>query len=200
MTTEEQKLYIVSKLKLAKQFRTNLVLGQLGCTLFKQVYKGEIYTLKSADDVRNFKNSYFIPDETPLVFEDLSLMTADVQASLLKFIEEPERPLIVLCSEDNISDAMMSRFMNYVKVEELLNPKYISISEFIKTKELAEDKQRTTAPNELPQYTDNEKLIITDLNRACLLLCPDYWYWYTSIKLTKPELTNIDQFIKLMFI
>lgn len=199
MTTDEQKLHIVSNLKLAKQFKTNLVLGQLGCKLFKQVYKGDIHTLKSAEDVREFKNMYFFKDETPLVFEDLSLMTPEVQSSLLKFIEEPERPLIVLCSDDNVSDAMMSRFMNYVKLEEPLPQQFLSVLEFISLRETAIDKQRNTPQSEHPDYTPNEKLIITDLNKACLKLCPEYWYWSTFVKLNKPEINNPDTYLKLMF-
>lgn len=196
METHEQKQFIVNNLKRAREFKTNLVIGELGCRLFKEVYKGELHTITNAEQVREFKDIYFYESEDPLVFEDLSLLTPNIQASLLKFIEEPTRPVIVLCSQDNISEAMMSRFMNYVKIEEDLKSDFLSIESFINIKEEAEDKSMFDEGNDLDE---KERLILKDIDKASLALCPEYWYWSTYIKLTRPDVYNPDVYIKLMF-
>lgn len=187
--TEDQK-YLLSKLKYVKQFMTTLILGNKACTLFKQAYKGDLHTLRSADDVREFKNKYDFPTDEVLVFEDLSLMTADVQASLLKFIEEPIRPLVVLCSKDNISDAMMSRFMYYIKMEDNLIYKPMDPEEFIKIKLSAEDKIKTHNESDL---TSEEEFFINNLQGACMKYNPLFW---EDNQKAKSSLSNMSKSMK----
>lgn len=202
MTLEERQIYLSTKLKEARtRYKTILLLGEEACRLFKLGYKGEYYTLKTADDVREFKDRFYYESNDPLIFEDLSLMTKEVQASLLKFIEEPVRPLLVLCSKDNLSGAMMSRFMTYIKIEEPIKCKFISIDQFIDTKMSAEEKKKYNDrhPEDQQSYTDDEQLILTNLEKACLYMCPDYWYWHTYVCNNAGHIHNPDRYIRLMF-
>lgn len=195
----DEKKYLVKELSRAKEFMTTLLLGELGCTLFKQIYKGDMYTLKSAQDVREFRETYNFGTEEVLVFEDLSLMTPDTQAALLKFIEEPKRPLIVLCSQDNLSGAMYSRFAHKVKLEAKTQITGMSIQDFIDTKQsLKEKKYLESQSGEQQSYTDEEILIDTDFQRACLQLCPDYWYYSEYAKEYLTNTYNLDMYIGLL--
>lgn len=195
----EEKKYLASQLSRTKEVKTTLLLGDLACTLFKQIYKGDMYTLKTSQDVREFRETYNYGTDEVLVFEDLSLMTPDTQAALLKFIEEPKRPLIVLCSNDNISGAMMSRFAHKVKLENKLQIDGISIKDFIDARQSLREKLYLEQVKGEPQtYTPEEDEIRTNFDKACLHLCPEYWYYNEYAKSHLDSMYNLDLYIALL--
>lgn len=184
----------------AKKFRTVLITGNLACRLFKQMYVGDLYTLKTAEDVRNFKEIYNFDSDKVLVFEDLSLMTSEVQASLLKFIEEPTRPLMVLCSKDNVSDAMRSRFMYYIKLEDPVTSKFLSTKHMANMKLILTDKENTLkrVPDSDITFTEDETLMKTDLPAACMKISPEYYHSYQYIRKNEPHLYNYDTYLQFI--
>lgn len=198
LSVEDQKAFRDEFLKYHNLgFKTILILGDKACDLFKKIYTGDLYTIKTAEDVRNFKETQnFLSDKT-LAFEDLSIMTKEVQASLLKFVEEPTRPLVVLCSKDNISDAMMSRFTVYIKQVYPIKQKPMTLKQFSKLRESALNKQYTSKFDEV-EYTPEEELILTDLLLACRTYCPLYWYWYQYIRTYSPFISNPDSYIQFL--
>lgn len=197
VATLKQELF--NALSNIKQFQTTLLIGSLALTLFKQMYKGHIYTLKTAEEVRDFIERFNYVSNEVVVFEDLSLMTKEVQTFLLKFIEEPTHIILALCTNDNVPPALRSRFVRTIKIEEPITLKMIPLQQFIQMKLQAEEKlktqQRTGTSVDL---SNEEQLILNDLPKACQLLCPDYWYWSTYVKMNCPYLYNADKYLSLL--
>ena len=127
MTNQE---YVKSRLIKAKEFKTNIVIGK-AVNVFKSIYEGDCYNINTEKEVKSFIDYWSVPNNEVLVFEDLSLMSLQVQKYFLKFLEDPPSPIIILASEDNISPIILSRCMNIVKVEENFPEKKVSIEEFI---------------------------------------------------------------------
>jgi hypothetical protein len=82
--------------------------------IFKKMYRGNIYRLENTDDAKDFiERFYNIEYNKPIVVEDISLLYRDT--ILLKLVEEIKLPLILLASEDNISNTLQSRIKTYIK-------------------------------------------------------------------------------------
>ena len=129
-----------------------------------------------------------VPNDKPLVFEDLSLMTPEVQTRLLKFIEEPSSPLIILASMDNISPIILSRCKVVFKVPIPTECNPIPVSKFIERKQevYAEAEKNGVAP---------DFDVIAEASKSC----PEYLMYMA--KLSKSNYKNmkvIDKYIKLI--
>lgn len=176
--TDDQKKYVLNRLSRAKEFRVNIVIGP-AVEVFKSIYKDPYETITTAEELRTFLAKWNVPYDKPIVFEDISLMTPSVQAALLKFIEEPPAPLIILASLDNVNSIILSRCKNIVKIPSEVPTPTLKLSEFIERK----DKE------ELP-----EDLNITE---ASLQLCPEYYYRIAKIQQTG-KLIKPDRYLKLL--
>lgn len=154
MSREE---YIKSRLVRAKEFRTNIIIGE-AVNIFKKIYQGDYYTLNTEKEVKSFLSEWSTPYDKPLVIEDLSLMSPQVQKYFLKFIEEPMSPIILLASEDNISPIILSRCMNIVKIENDITQIELPLKEYIKHN----------------KYDGDNKYI-----------CPEYDYYFNSSKIVQ---------------
>lgn len=164
--------YVKGKLMMAKEFKTNIVIGN-AVEVFKSIYKDDYYTIHTEKEIKEFIEKWSIPHSKPLVFEDLSLMSSQVQKYLLKFIEEPPAPLIILASKDNISSIILSRCCNIVKLEydtTLINKK--GLKEFLEYKEVYLKEQE----KKLLSHRQNEIIPFDTLSESCQL-CPDYFYY-----------------------
>lgn len=196
--TIEQKEYLMKNLKSVKQNMTTIILGELGCRICMELYGDEIHFLKTLQDVKNFIEIYDYETDEVLVFGDLSSLPEIALGAFLKFIEEAKRPLIALCSKDDMSGAMMSRFMKKVKIEEKRFINEVPICQFIEMKKSAQRKmsiEGTTSRRNL--YTKEERLINENIDKAYQQLCPMYWY-YTEY--ANGNVTLLDDKIYLMHI
>lgn len=179
-----------------KEFRVTLIIGEAS-RLFKKMIKSPYYTITKADEVRNFLSNHTMPNDTPIIFEDLSLMTKNVQAYLLKFIEEPPAPLIILASQDNISPVILSRCRNIIKVPCTIVPTDTPISEFVAHRLSLLDEinasrlQGKPVPAEV-QYEYNNP------EEFSLRQCPEYYYRVTRIKLSNNDTRALDKYLKLL--
>ncbi len=194
--TIEQKEYLMENLKSAKQNMTTIILGELGCRIFKELCDDEIHFLKTLQDVKDFMEIYNYETDEVLVFGDLSSLPEIALGALLKFIEEAKRPLIALCSNDDMSGAMMSRFMKKVKIEEKTFINEVPICQFIEMKKSAQRKnsiEGTTCRRNL--YTKEERLINEEIEKTYQQLCPMYCY-YTEY--ANGNVTLLDDKIYLM--
>lgn len=199
--TQEEKLYLAQQMipELITKYNTTLLVGK-AARVFKRMFSGELYTMTKADEVREFLNQWNIQHDKPIVFEDMALMTKSVQAYLLKFIEEPPAPLVILASKDNLSPVILSRCKRVIKLEEAFTTKNVGISNFIESKLKADDEIRTfqrenkdeALPDDLLRYT-NERIEQTSLEE-----CPDYLYQVTNLKLINPNISNYDKYLELL--
>lgn len=157
----DQQKYLASLLTpdAIRNNKVTLLLGQ-STQIFKQIFKGEFHTITTADEVKQFISDYMLPNDKPLVFEDLSLMTNQVQAYLLKFIEEPPTPLVILASKDNISPVILSRCKKIIKLADITKYGDQSISTFISNYE---------------EDLINDKLTSEQIYKKC----PTYLYYQT---------------------
>lgn len=160
----EQQKYLASRLTpdIIKENKVTILLGQAS-QVFKQIFTGDYHTLTSADDVKQFISDYMIPNDKPLVFEDLSVLTSQVQTYLLKFIEEPPTPLVILASKDNISPIILSRCKSIIKLPNTLKRGNQNITTFI---------------NNYEEDIINNKLTSDQVYSKC----PDYLYYETQTK------------------
>ena len=81
MTDLEIKQYLANELTKEKvyNYKTILLIGNAS-RLFKSIYNGDIVSINTAEETKEFINEYNIQSDKPLVFEDISLM----QQSLLQ--------------------------------------------------------------------------------------------------------------------
>ena len=162
MTNQE---YVKSRLIKAKEFKTNMVIGK-AVNVFKSIYEGDYYTINTEREVKSFIDYWSVPNNEDLVFEDLSLMSLQVQKYFLKFLEDPPSPVIILASEDNISSIILSRCMNIVKIEENFPKKKVSLEEFIENK-----KDNSKGICEEYYYYLNNPLIAKDYSEEFIDAC-----------------------------
>lgn len=186
----EQLEYVAHKLQRAREFQVNIVIGP-AVELFKKIYKGDYDTITTAQEVRDFLAKWSVATDKPIVFEDISLMQPQVQTFLLKFIEEPPSPIIILASKDNVSPIILSRFKNIVKIPCDVHNTTMSLKDFIKYKQDYIDEQKAKVklkeqPSVIP-FNDEEESYDK---------CHDYLYIYNSIK--SETIHNIDIYIKLL--
>ena len=107
--------YMYENLKSIKNKTPLLIIGEKAIYIFKQMYKGNIYTLENSVDVRDFITEFSDIDLSfPIVIEDISKLYRDTP--LLKIVEDSKFPLVMLASQDNLSNAMMSRVKTIVKI------------------------------------------------------------------------------------
>lgn len=130
--------------------------------IFLNIYDGNYHILKNKKDIVNFIDCYDCPNDRPLVFGDLSLLSELEQNCLLKFLEEAPVPLIVLASEDNLSPAISSRFLKIIKIPYPLieQEQNFTLREFIKYKQ---------------NYELNYPNIPFDILKQSLMYCPEYY-------------------------
>jgi len=183
MTDIEIKKYLAKELTKENVFKnkTTLLIGNAS-RLFKSIYSGDIISINTAEEIKEFINEYNIQSDRPLVFEDISLMQQNVQSYLLKFIEDFPRPLIVLASLDNISPIILSRFKRIIKIPIEYKYSNVSLDKFL------EEHQ-----NEL-----KSNYILPELKTESLLYCPEYYYKYIKLNLSNHDNKNRNQLIKFM--
>lgn len=181
MTDLEIKQFLAKELTKENVFnnKTTLLIGNAS-KLFKSIYVGDIISINTAEDVKEFMNEYNIQSEKPLVFEDISLMQQYVQSYLLKFIENFPRPLIVLASIDNISPIILSRFKKIIKIPNEYKYSNVSLNKFL------EEHQDSLKSN----------YVLPELKNESLSYCPEYYYRYVKLNLSKHDNKNRNQLIK----
>lgn len=183
MTDLEIKQYLAKELTKENIYnnKTVLLIGNAS-KLFKSIYIGDIISISTAEETKEFINEYNMQSEKPLVFEDISLMQQSVQSYLLKFIEDFKRPLIVLASIDNISPIILSRFRKVIKIPSDNKYSNISLDKFL------EEHQ-----NEL-----KSNYVLPELKQESLLYCPEYYYRYVKLNISSHDNKNRNQLMKLM--
>ena len=192
MIIDSKKQKVISSINSAKEFMTTIIMGELGCKLFKELYSDDIYFLKTPDDVIKFISTYDFETEKTVAFGDLSFISKVGQGALLKFIEETKRPLIALCSKGDITEAMRSRFCKCVRIENPLAVNEMTMGEFLKVKKRVKNKIIT----DRRLYSKEEYLIKTDMIKACFELNPIYWHIKSENK--DSNITLEDEKIYLM--
>jgi hypothetical protein len=82
--------------------------------------KGEAFTLlKNIEDVRRYVDNYSMLRKVSIGIGDLSQLSQEAQAVLLKFIEEGVEDIMCYASRDNVSPVLMSRFNKVEKYDEI---------------------------------------------------------------------------------
>lgn len=139
--------YMYENLKSIKN-KTPLLIISKAVSLFKKMYRGNIYNLNSLEDVREFISEFSgVALDFPIVIEDVSNLYRD--SSLLKLVEEASFPLVLLASKDNLSNAMMSRMKSILKIPETIEEhSFISINQA-----LADIKSNDWSQDEITKYT-----------------------------------------------
>lgn len=183
MTDLEIKQYLANELTKEKvyNYKTILLIGNAS-RLFKSIYNGDIVSINTAEETKEFINEYNIQSDKPLVFEDISLMQQSVQSYLLKFIDNFSRPLILLASIDNISPIILSRFNKIIKIPNEYKYSNVNLSKFL------EEHQNDLKSN----------YVLPELKQESLLYCPEYYYRYTKLNLSNHDNKNRNQLIKFM--
>lgn len=167
--------YIYSIMKDVTNKTPVLLIGG-AATIFKRLYKGNIYRFENTDDVKDFiTNFYNVEYNKPIVIEDLSLLYRD--SLLLKMIEEIKLPLIMLASEDNLSIPLYSRVKTCIKFPQDDDTKCNNISIL-----------------EAQQHISEEELTGRDLDKYLSENCPDLAKLYRDVKLRK----NKDKIIQII--
>lgn len=183
MSDLEIKQYLAKELTKENVYnsKTILLIGRAS-KLFKSIYTGDIISINTAEETREFINEYNIYSDKPLVFEDISLMQYNVQSYLLKFIENFPRPLVVLASIDNISPIILSRFKKVIKIPNEYKYSDIKLNKFL------EEHQDELKSN----------YVLPELKTESLLYCPEYYYKYMKLNLSPHDNKNRNQLIKFM--
>lgn len=129
--------------KLPPDILVNRVISNLGeytpCMLigsgliseFKQQYHGNIVDLSKLEYVRGFLSLYSGMGSgllSVIVIEGIEYLSSVGQNSLLKFIEESEIPLIMLCKSESVSPIILSRTKFVFKTHKPLIQDNVSIS------------------------------------------------------------------------
>lgn len=179
----EKKKYlaqVITKEKI-RNYGTTILIGE-AVPVFKSIYSGHIISISTAEEVKEFLVEYSKESEETLVFEDISLMNKQVQSYLLKFFEKPCRPLVVLASIDNLSSIMLSRFNNIVKLPETIKYDSTSLDKFL------EEHEKDLKSN----------YILPDLKEESAKYCPEYYYNFKLLALSKHENKNKNQIIRYL--
>jgi hypothetical protein len=136
------------------------------------------YTVTNINEAREFVARFSVPSDQLVIVEDLSLLDSRGQAVFLKFIEESYCPLLLLASEDNLLDTILSRCKRIIKVP--VDTKYNgeSLSDFIAD-------------------CDQETLDFKTLESESLLNCPEYFYIYQRYLSDKSSM-SVNKYIKLL--
>lgn len=190
--------YLAASITLDKltKSQVTLLIGD-SVELFKKIYKGPLYTITKADEVKEFINNHQIPDDKPLVFEDISLMTSNVQTYLLKFIEEPPTPLLILASRDNVSPIILSRCRTIIKIPSSIVPKNKELKDFadrrIELWDMYTEAKRGGAKMEPEDLEELNSLELQSLKE-----CPDYFYWMAKLRIPLIQEHTAAKYIKLL--
>lgn len=180
-----------------KDFNPTILIGK-AATVFKRICKSQLYTITTAKEVKEFLSKWDTPLDTPIIFEDISLMTPSVQTYLLKFIEEPIAPLIIMASKDNISPIILSRCKKIIKYPEPLSYGHQSLQEFIENKQQAQDEiyaarmdpnSHTSIPESVSRYFDHPE-------QTALEDCPEYLFMSKEIEAY--TCFNKDKYLELL--
>lgn len=83
---------------------------------------------ETLDDFISYYSS-FNSIKDPLVIEDLAYLPIEAQASMLKFIEDSKLNIILLSSEDNIIQTVLSRMSLIYKIKEKVFSQFIPSSQ-----------------------------------------------------------------------
>ena len=177
----EKKKYLASILTkdLINKYRTTILIGE-AAKLFKAIFAGNILSINTAEDVRDFLDNYSKESDEVLVFEDISLMNPQVQTYLLKYLEKNFRPLVVLASIDNLSPILLSRFNKKVKLPEDIKSDFTSLDAFL------EEHSQDLKSN----------YVLPELKEESLLYCPEYYYNFKRLATAKHENKNRNQLIR----
>lgn len=183
MDAIEKKKYLAQHItkESVNNNRTTLIIGE-ATKIFKAIFTGNIITITTAEEVRDFIATYSKESEEVLVFEDISLMNTQVQTYLLKYLESDYRPLVVLASIDNISPIILSRFVNVVKLPVEVKLDFTSLEAFLE--EHAMDLK--------------SNYVLPDLKEDSLKYCPEYFYNYKKMAIAKHENKNRNQIIRYL--
>ena len=177
-------------------FHTTILIGDI-CTSFKNIYKGRLYTIVSADDVRQFLADHNMPEDKPIVFEDLSMMTSIVRSRLLKFIEEPPAPLIILASSDNISPVILSRCCRIIKTPNSIKcQSYETLTKFVDDRIALYDTIKSSKKIDDPLVEEDIKEYKYPA-LSSLKQCPQYQYLLHKFNLIYKTSPLIDKHLKL---
>lgn len=181
METVEKKKYLAGLLtkELILKYRTTLLVGE-AASIFKSIFKGNIVSINTAEDIRDFLDNYSIEAEEPLVFEDVSLMSTQVRPYLLKYLEKDFRPLVVLASIDNLSPIFLSRFNKIIKIPQDFKMDFTSLKSFL------EEHEQDLKSN----------YVLPELKEESVQYCPKYYYNFKRLSIAKHENKNRNQLIK----
>lgn len=199
MTEDDYKRILMKELTLDKlrQFHTTILIGR-AAKIAKKMLRNGYRTLTTADEVREFLDFYRMPTDSPIFFEDPSRMLPSVQAYLLKFIEEPPAPLVILASKNNVSPVILSRCKRIIQFPEVIKHGTKSLKEFTELKIRAEEEyelwKKDTTPDKKPLPDDILKYI-NHLDKASLDDCPEYWYIKSGVTI---NISHLDKFIGLL--
>lgn len=177
----EKKKYLASILTKDSIIKngTTLLMGE-AARIFKSIFSGNIISITTAEEVKDFIDNYSKESEEILVFEDISLMNTQVQTYLLKYLESNYRPLVVLASVDNLSPVLLSRFVKVVKLPQDVKSDSVPLNTFLE--EHAMDLK--------------SNYVIPELKEESLLYCPQYFYNLKKMSLCKHENKNRNQLIR----
>lgn len=177
----ESKKYLATELTRERLMsnRVTLVIGY-AAKLVKQMMSNSYYTITNIEEAKSFIAKFSTPLDQLIVVEDLSLLDARGQATFLKFIEESYCPLLLLASDDNILDTILSRCKVVIKVPVDNKYRHDSLEKFITDRE-----QDFTSDN------------LNNLERDSLLNCPEYYYLYRKY-LDNKSVRVINKYIKLL--
>lgn len=110
--------------------------------IFKKLYRGHIYHIENTEDAKNIISKFYgVSYEKPIVIEDISFLYRDT--ILLKLIEDIKLPIILLSTEDNISNTLKSRINTFIKF-----PNDTVKCEYIKVLDALEYIEQTELKNE----------------------------------------------------
>ena len=183
MDVKDKKQYLAKLLTKDNiiKYRVTLLIGE-AARIFKSIFTGNIVTITTAEEVKDFIDNYSKVSEDILVFEDISLMNPQVQTYLLKYLEKDFRPLVVLTSNDNISPIILSRFNRIIKLPIESKIDFVTLSAFME-----EHEQDLKSNYILPELKDDS-----------LRYCPEYYYNYKKLAIAKHENKNRNQLMKFM--
>lgn len=183
MDASEKKRYLVQHItkESVLKNRTTIIIGE-AVKIFKAIFTGNIISITTAEEIRGFLDTYSKPSEDILVFEDISLMSNQIQTYLLKYLESDYRPLVVLASIDNVSPIILSRFVNVVKLPEEIKLDFTTLDAFLE--EHAMDLK--------------SNYILPELKEDSVKYCPEYFYNYKKMALAKHENKNRNQIIRYL--
>ena len=183
MEVLDKKKYLARILTkdLITKYRTTLIIGE-ATSLFKAIFKGNIVSITTAEDIRDFLDTYSRESEDILVFEDVSLLSEQVRPYLLKFLEQDFCPLVVLASVDNLSAIFLSRFNKIIKLPEDIKMDFTSLSSFLGGHE----------------HDSKSNYVLPELKSESCKNCPEYFYNFRKLEIAKHENKNRNQLIKYL--